>query len=182
MKKVVFILIIGLIITRYSVAQTDPNQVAKSHAGSIGLNIPVGEFAKTHFIGVGLGYAWSDHRFGPMKNLPAKWIGFTADAGVGYYFGKNETTAGYDYRYSNYFDLHAFGGIIYNPVKKANVAFSAGPIMNLYKGNADFGFGAKWNASYYIKSRLAIRPGVLYSKYKEAAALWSILLHATFNF
>jgi hypothetical protein len=182
MKKAVFILVIVVFIGRLSLAQTDPDQVAKSSVASIGVNIPAGEFAKTHFIGLGVDYAWSHHRFGQLAVLPAKWLGFNASGGISYYFGKKETTAGYDYRYGNYFDLYAFGGIIYNPVKKANIAFAAGPIMNLYKDNADFGFGAKWNASYYANNRLAIDPGIFYSKYSEAAALWTILLHLSYNF
>jgi hypothetical protein len=165
----------------YSQSEHDSHKPA-SHTAAIGINIPVGEFSETHFAGISLDYSWSKHRFGILKTLPEKVIGFIANGGIDYYFGKKETVAGYEYKYGSYTYLHAFGGIIYNPVKKGNISLMAGPTMGIYKGGSDIGFGVSWQGSYYFTQRIAFTPGILFMKHKEANALWAPFLRASYNF
>jgi hypothetical protein len=153
-----------------------------SNAAALGINVPVGEFSKTHIAGIGLAYSWSHHRFGNLNTVPKKLIGFTADGSIDYYFGKKENVAGYDYHYGGYIYLHVFGGAIYNPTKKMNIRLTTGPTMGIYKGSADFGFGVNLSGSYYINNTIAIGPAIIFLKHKEAAALWVGSIRGTYSF
>lgn len=160
---------------------------SKTHAQannsvSPGVNIPIGEFAQTHIAGISADYSWSRHRLGELNNLPGKAIGFIADGGIDYYLGKKETVAGYEFKYGGYLYLHTFAGGIYNLTKKMNVSLTAGPTLGFHKGHTDFGFGVNWRASYYFSEKIAITPGLIYMKHKEANALWSISIKATDTF
>ena len=95
MKKSILILTKSLFITITVLAQTNNLVVAaqnytngKDNAASFGINIPVGEFSKTHFGRIALDYSWSYHRFGTLQALPKMLIGFTANGGIDYYFGR----------------------------------------------------------------------------------------------
>ena len=181
MKKTLIILLTGLLVTKAVCAQTDISN-GKSHVAAFGLNVPLGEFSETHIAGISAHYSWSHHRFGKLKALPKKLIGFTANGGIDYYFGRKEVVAGYDYRYGGYIYLHAFGGIIYNPCKKGNITLTAGPTTGIYKGNADAGFGINLNGSYYFTDRIAFTPGVMYMKHDKTNALWAASFKATYIF
>lgn len=154
----------------------------KNNSVSLGINIPVGVFSKTHIAGISAGYSWSHHRFGNLDALPNKLIGFTAGGSIDYYFGKKETVAGYGYRYGGYIYLHVFGGAIYNPNKKMNITLTTGPTMGIYKGSADFGFGVNLGGSYYITNTIAIAPAIIFLKHKEAATLWVGAIRGTYSF
>lgn len=181
MKRTVFILMINLLATINLLAQTDIGK-GKTHLVAFGLNVPLGKFSETHIAGISVHYSWSDHRFGKLKALPKKTIGYTAYGGIDYYFGKNETIAGYDYRYGGYLYLHAFGGAIYNPCKKGNITLTTGPVMGIYKGNADIGLGITLNCSYHFSEKIAFTPGVIYMKHNKTDALWAASLKATYVF
>jgi len=170
-------------------AQTDNLVVAaqnytngKDNAASFGINIPVGEFSKTHFAGIALDYSWSHHRFGSLKALPKMLIGFTANGGIDYYFGKKETIAGYEYRYGGDIYFHLFGGAIYNPCKKGNITLTAGPTLGIYKGRADAGFGINIGGSYSLTDKIAITPGIICLKHNDAASLWVAAVRGTYSF
>lgn len=105
-----------------------------------------------------------------------------AAAGIDYYFGKKESVAGYDYTYGGYLHLYSFGGVIYNPSKKGNITFTAGPVMNIYKGATDVGFGFILNGSSYFTGKIAVTPGIMYTKYDKANALWAASCKATYIF
>jgi hypothetical protein len=187
MRRTVFIVIACLFATIKILAQDSvpgsPNYIkGKNNAGAFGINIPVGEFSKTHIAGIGLDYSWSHHRFGNLKVLPKKLIGFTAKGGIAYYFGKKETVAGYDYRYGGYLYLHAFGGAIYNPCKKGNITLTIGPTLGIYKGSADVGFGVNLGGSYSLTDKIALRPEIIFLNHHEAAALWVVTMRAVYSF
>lgn len=179
----VFLIVAGITASNIMLAQADSSDTpkGKSNAASIGVNIPVGEFAQTHIGGISLNYSWSHHRFGKLRVLPKKLIGFTANARADYYFGKKETVSGYDFKYSGYVYLHIFAGAIYNPCKQGNVVLTTGPTLGIYKGNADLGLGVNLNGSYYFNDRIAITPGVIYMKHNKANALWTASIKATYN-
>lgn len=157
-------------------------QKGKQHTIALGINIPVGAFSESHIAGIGSHYAWSNHRFGQLGQMPGKIIGITADGGVDYYFGKRETTAGYGFTFGSYFYLHAFGGVIYNPCTKGNITLTTGPTLGLYKGNAEVGVGVLLKGTYYISQRIGLTPGILYMKHALVNTLWSPSIRATYDF
>jgi hypothetical protein len=186
-EKTFLILITALFVSIKLLAQSDTSRLqnytnGKSNAAAFGINIPIGEFSKTHIAGISLSYSWSHHRFGNLKALPKKIIGLTANGGADYYFGKKETVAGYNYRYGGYVYLHAFGGAVYNPCKKGSITLTGGPTMGIYKGNADFGFGVNLGGSYYLTNRIIVLPGIIFLKHNKAAALWVGAILAAWTF
>jgi hypothetical protein len=180
MKKTVLIFIAALSAGINIAAQTNTN--GQSNTAIAGINIPAGEFSKTHIAGISLGYSWSHHRFGKLEALPKKIIGFTANGSMDYYFGKKEIVAGYHYRYRGYINLHAFGGIIYNPFKKGNITLTTGPAMGIYKNSTDFGFGLRLDVNYYFTNAIGIMPGIIFLKHTNATAIWVIAIRFAYCF
>ena len=186
-KKTVLILTASLVITIKVLAQAN-NPAAqnytngKNNAALFGINIPVGEFSKTHYAGISTGYTWSHHRFGNLQALPKKIIGFTAEGSFDYYFGKKETIAGYDYRYGGYIYLHAFGGAIYNPCKRGNISLTTGPTLGIYKGSVDAGYGAKLGGSYPVTDKIEIVTGIFFLKHNDAAVLLAVSVQIGYCF
>ena len=159
----------------------DHEAKSKSHAVAFGIYLPLGTFSKSHIAGAGIDYSWSHHRFG-VGVSSAKPVGFIINGGVNYYLGKTITTAGYDFRYGGYLNLYAMPGIIYNPVKNGNIALTAGPALNVYKGSANAGIGLNFFTNYFISENIAIGPGVLYKKHTNTDALWAVTIRATYIF
>jgi hypothetical protein len=187
MRRAVFNVIACLFATVKIFGQDDKPISAnytngKNNAGAFCINIPVGEFFKTHFAGISLDYSWSHHRFGNLKVLPKKIIGFTANGGIAYYFGKEEMVAGHDYRYSGYLYLHAFGGAIYNPCKKGSITLTTGPTLGIYKAIADVGFGINIGGSYSLTDKIGLGPEMIFLKHHEAAALWVCAVRGIYSF
>jgi hypothetical protein len=154
----------------------------KVNAVSLGVNLPLGNFSSTHSIGAGANYSWSDHRFGGMDVKPVKPIGFTANGGVIYYFGKKETVSGYTYDYHSYIFIHAYAGAIYNPWRKGNIILTAGPALGIYNGHTQFNIGSSLEGSYYLHGKIAITPGIIMMKESGADPLWATSLKATIAF
>ena len=153
------------------------------HILSAGILLPVDEFSLTHVVGMGVSYSWSNRRFGYLKVLPKRIIGFTADAGLKYFMGrKEEVVAGNEFRYGNYLYLHAFGGMIYNPLKEGNLKLLAGPAMGIYMGHGEFGWGGQLEGSYYLNERISLSPALFLFKHKEANALFSAMLKFDYSF
>jgi hypothetical protein len=195
MKRTLFILGILFLPMTGLLAQQGtviPKPVIKgnNNAVSLGINIPLGEFAQTHFGGIGADYSWSHHRFGRMTEMPKKRIGFTADAAVDYYAGKKGTVAGYPYKYGGYVYIHAFGGAMYNfSLTKyshfrgfGDISLLAGPAIGIYKSGNDPGFGIQLSSHYHINDKIAMRPVIIYMKRGKANALWAAGLQAAYNF
>lgn len=147
-----------------------------NNAVSIGINLPVGNFSSTHLIGIGAEYSPLRHTFQLFK---WKHLAFTYNGGVAYYFGKKETVSGYPYKYPGYIFIHAFGGLLYNPFKKASITLTAGPALRIYNGNARFNIGSKLELSYFISKKVAIGPGIIFMKESGADLLWSAAFKAT---
>ncbi len=181
------LLICFIVITDCVIGQSQrPNKhnhpSGSQHGISIGDHIPLGNFSSTHFLGVAANYSWSNHRFGRMDVKPVKPIGFTANTGVAYYFGKKETASGYPYKYPRYIFLHAYGGAIYNPNGKANIILTAGPAIGIYNGFTQFNFGATLEGSYYFNEKIAISPGIIFMKESGYNPLWTASLKAVIAF
>lgn len=178
---VVFYLLAKLTGQAQSVDTITHKQVkGKSQAVAFGIYIPVGVFSNSHIAGAGIDYSWSRHRFG-RDISPGKIIGLTVNGGINYYVGKRMTTAGYDFRYGGYTNLYAMPGIIYNPLKNGNVALTAGPVLNIYKGSANAGIGINLFSNYFVSENIAIGPGIIYKKHTNTNALWAVTIRASYR-
>ena len=170
----VIILSVFLIATTARAKASNDSLPGKSYRVSINLSVPVDEFSETHFLGAGVSYAWSNNRFGLLSKAPGKLLGFTADAGVDYFFGKKITESGIDFRFKNYWNLHAFGGVIFNEGTNINVRVLTGPTLGIYYGETEFGYGAMLDASYYITEKISLGPMLRFFKNKAANAQWGL--------
>lgn len=181
--KITFLLLIS--ISSFGQSQR-PNKhnypSGKMNAVSVGANLPLGSFSSTHVIGISAEYAWSDHRFGRMDVKPVRPFGFTANAGIAYYFGKKETVSGYPYDYPGYSFLHICGGVVYNPWKKGNINWTVGPALGIYNAHKQFNINSKLEGSYYFNERMGISPAIILTKEHGADALWIASLKATITF
>ena len=154
----------------------------KRQAVSAGPGIPLGDFSDTHFGGIHLEYARSNHRFGKLTAIPSVKIGFMAEAGLAYYFGKKEMVSGYSYRYPGYYFIHASPGFIYNLCKEGNIIFSAGPALGIYNGNMEFNIHSKLQGTYSVNEKMGITPALLIMKELSADPLFAVSLKATMAF
>ncbi|MFI5128659.1 MAG: hypothetical protein ACHQFX_01660 [Chitinophagales bacterium] len=183
-KTTVLFFLTGILTASELLAQRNANLPkitnGKSNAASVGIDIPVGEFSQTHFAGITLGYSWSHHRFGVVA--PKKPIGFTANGGIGCYFGKRSLIAGYEYRYSNYIFLHAFGGALFNPGKKGYIALTTGVAAGIYKEAVHPGLGAKLGAGYLLTGMISLAGSFSFLKYKDASGLCSAGIRVEYSF
>lgn len=179
MKKTVlfFLAFIVVIISAFS-QSTDIKKPVPEEKGillSTGIHLPVGDFSSTHLIGIAVDCSPSRHWFGLLKR---KKIAFTYNGGLAYYFGKKETVSNYPYKYPGYIFVHGFGGMLYNPAKKAAISLTAGPALAIYNGNTQFNIGTKLEASYNISTSIAIGPCILLMRESGADALWSLAIRA----
>ncbi len=141
------------------------------HCISAGILLPLGDFSSTHLCGIAVGYQPANHWFNLLKR---KQLAFTYNAGLAYYFGKKEMVSGYPYKYPGYFFLHAFGGILYNPVRKLDLTLTVGPALGIYNGNSRFNIGSKLEGTYYLKNKFAVSPGIILMKENKADPLWAV--------
>ncbi len=180
MKRKLFLSIAScsFIITSFAQQNSDdnPQSTARSNEVSLNINLPFSGYLKdiSNF-GLGLEYRWSNGRFGRMPALPSKPIGFTFNTGVDYYFGQKEDVGSYSYKYEGTTYFHAYGGIIYNPCKRGNISLTAGPSLELYDGNSEFGFGLNLSGSYYMCGcgNFGISPNVTLMKQGSSEAVVS---------
>jgi hypothetical protein len=183
-KKTAFLLMAAL-ATIISFGQ--PNADKKEYTGysnSIGLNLslPLGDFSNTHSFGLGLNYAWSNDRFGKRSARPENPVGFTFNAGVDYYFGKTETTGTYTYDYPGYTYFHAYGGIIHNPCTNGYIDLTAGPVLGVWDGGSEFGFGINLGGSFGICRNFGVNPFVTLMKHSDSDPLYTIGIRGHYNF
>lgn len=154
----------------------------KMNAVSAGILFPLGDFSSTHFIGVGAQYAWSNYRFGRMDVKPVRPVGFIANGGLAYYFGKKEMPGGYAYKYPGYVFLYLNGGVIYNPSNKGTIDLTAGPALGIYNGNNRFSISGKLEGVYYIKEGIGFSPSIMLMKEDGANAIWATSIKAVYCF
>ena len=145
------------------------------------LGIPMGNFASSHTIGFGLDYAWSarNHK---KDSVSDKLIHFAGNGGLNYHGGKKTTTAGNEVTYGGYTTAYIMAGIDCKWTAPLVLNLAAGPVMSIYKGDADFGFGVNLFSNYSISARVATGPGLQYRKFAEANALWAAILRVSYNF
>ncbi len=135
-----------------------------------GIQLPVGHFYKTHFLGAGAGLSYSDHRYGILPVKPVKKFGYTFHAGGHYFFGKKETVSGHSFRYSGYYLVHTYAGAMYNHGKRTHFEILAGPALGIYNGTTRFNIGGTLSATYYVNAKLGVSPSFMLTK--ENGAYW----------
>jgi hypothetical protein len=182
MKWIFFLLSTILVFPAFSQRYEKPEE-EKPRANSIGfsLNIPIGNFNSTHTIGFGLDYTWSTRSF-KKDSVSDKLIHFAANAGVSYYGGKRTTTAGNEFTYDGYTNVFVMPGIDCKWTAPLVLNLFTGPVMSMYKGDSDFGFGVNLISNYSISPRVAAGPGIQYRKFAETDALWAATFRFSYNF
>lgn len=177
------LLLIGIVSSAQSRPPGKHNHPSgKMNAAAAGIYLPFGDLSSTHISGIGIEYDWSNYRFGRLDVKPVKPFGFIANAGMTYYFGKNETVSGYPYKYPGYIFIHLYGGIIYNPSAKMNFNLTTGPALGIYNGNTRFNTGGKLEAVYYINNKWGISPAIIMMKEQGVNALWAASINASLCF
>jgi hypothetical protein len=178
-----------LIFCGFNASSQNPIETKKSdpakkysNAASFGIAIPTGMFNSSHSIGISAAYSYSNNKFGNFNSVPVKKIGFTANTGITYLFGKKETVSNFRYKYPGYAFLHAFGGIRYSPVKSGNLNFTAGTAVGFYNSLTAFFIGSKLEADYFVAKRIAISPGISMMKKSSTNPLWFVSLKSNIVF
>jgi hypothetical protein len=163
------LLIISILALSQALSQSTKENKLEAHPSyskiiSAGINIPFVEFTQTHWLGTCLNFSWSKNRFGISDKKTIKPIGFIADGGIDYYFGKKETVSGYPYQYNGFTYIHTYGGVIYNCGKHGNINLTTGPALGLENGFTTFFWGANLSGAYYFKKRTAVAPSIVFMK------------------
>ncbi|MDZ4795382.1 MAG: hypothetical protein SGI83_13965 [Bacteroidota bacterium] len=183
MKKKIFtfLLTIFFILPVLSQTSTSKKTVSpgKDIAVSFGVNLPIGNFSSTHFIGMAVDVSPARHTFGLTR--VRKFI-FTYNGGFAYYLGKKETVSGSPYKYPGYSFMHAFAGLLYNPIVKTSISLTAGPAIGIYNSTTRFTIGSKLAASYFVNSKIAVGPGIVIMKEFGSDPLWVVSVKATRRF
>lgn len=187
MKKTIFLVLAGAILTKAVLAQTTGSGIDKksskamSNAVAMGFSFPMGTFNRTHTAGITADYSRSKHRYG-NDDIAGKLINFALNAGVSYHAGKSASIAGYEFRYGGYFALYASAGIDYKPTMPVNIALTAGPLMSIYEGSTELGAGVNLFWCYFLSKNIAVGPGISFRKQSKANALWSGTIRASYAF
>ncbi len=187
MKKTIFLVLAGAILTTGVLAQKTGSRTDKksskamSNTVALGFSFPMGTFNRTHTAGITADYSRSTHRYG-NDAITAKLINFAINAGVSYHAGKSTSISGYEFRYGGYFTLYAAAGIDYKPAMPVNIVLTAGPVMSIYEGNTEIGAGVNLFWSYFLSKNIAVGPGISFKKQSKTDALWSGTIRASYAF
>lgn len=184
MKKTFLFLSVVLLCAGTAKAQSKNNgqNTGMSNSISAGFSIPFGDFSKTNSFGIGAQYDWSNHRFGKMSAKPAAPIGFTFNAGLDYYFGKEETVGSVTYEYSNLTYIHVYGGVMHNPCTNGYISLTGGPVLGLWDGDSDFGFGVSLAGSIGISDNIGISPSITLMKHSDSDPVYAGGIKVNFIF
>ena len=181
-KKLACIFSFLFIIYPAFAQKTDRNKNNQKHySNSISLNVdlPIGYFFKTHSIGIGINYLWSDRRLGRLNYFPDNPFGFIFNTGADLFFGKTDS---YNVSYGGYLYIHLYGGGIFNPSAKVNISLTAGPMLRIYKGDSQLGIGADLRGSYAMSNRISIATVITITKEKDADPFYIGSLQVSFAF
>ena len=181
--KCIFLLLSSILVLPAFSQQYRKPKEEKPRPNSIGfsLHIPIGNFNSTHTIGFGLDYTWSTRSF-KKDSVSDKLIHLAANAGASYYGGKRITTAGNEFTYDRYANFYLMAGIDCKWTAPLVINLVTGPVMSLYKGDTDLGFGVNLFSNYSISPRVAAGPGIQYRKFAETDALWAGIFRISYNF
>lgn len=141
----------------------------------------MGSFSSTHTIGFALDYTRSTRRY-EKDTFTYKLIHFAMNGGVSYHGGEKTATAGNEFTYGGYINIYAMAGIDCKPAMPIVINLTTGPVMSIYEGNADLGFGVNLFSNYYLSPTIALGPGILFRKFEKTDALWTSIFRASYSF
>ncbi len=175
MKRILLLLsFCGLIFFQVTAQSALRSRLSTSDAGielSAAIQLPLGDFASTHLIGLGIGVSPSYHTTGLFRKIK---IAFTYNSGVTYYLGKKETVSSYPYNYPGYFFIHAFAGALLIPSNKIEFSLAGGPAIGIYNGNARFNLGSKMDFNFHLNNKISVGAGLFFMKESGAYPLWAV--------
>jgi hypothetical protein len=177
MKKCIVFLFLAICVAASSRAQSPAN--GQDHLLSLNASLPLGRFSESHAAGIGLSYHWSNRRFGD-NITDRKLIGFTAQAGFDYLFGKNDTLLGHTFKNRNIIYVQIMPGIMCNPSPKTAITLSAGPSLGIYNGVSNIAVVASLSGSYHIGRKVSIGPSLVLRKHEEVDMYWTAGLSGRF--
>jgi hypothetical protein len=188
MKKILLFAITANLFVNTTMSQPkneEKGQQGQSNEVSLNFDLPVSGYLKDiSSFGIGAQYAWSNHHFGKMSSIPESPFGFTFNAGTDYYFGKKQSSGIYSIKYDGTTYLHAYGGGIFNPCDRGNISLTAGPSLELYNGDSQFGFGVNLSGSLYFNKcgRFALSPDFTFMKQGSSDPIYVAGLRCDLSF
>lgn len=175
MKRILLLLAFcGFVFLHVCAQSSSKNKLRKSDSRIdlfAGIQLPVGDFAGTHFIGLGVGVSPSYHTTGLFSKVK---IAFTYNGGLSYYLGKKELVSSYPYTYPGYLFIHAFVGALLIPSNKVEISLTGGPAIGIYNGNTRFNLGSKMDFNFHLNKKVSVGPGIIFMKESGADPLWSV--------
>jgi hypothetical protein len=159
LKKTLFLLITFILIHHILYSQQNKIRLASS------IQIAIGDFSVTHIAGLN-----ADILF--VKPDSTKNIRIVYKAGITYFFGKNQITSGYDYKYPGYLNIEAAVGLRKKMTEKINLQLTAGPAIGFYNQSTRFILVSELTADYKLNEKFLLGPLVKLLKETGANALW----------
>ena len=183
MKRILLLLACcGFIFLHICAQSSSKNKIRKNEIGidiSTAIQLPVGNFASTHLIGLGIGVSPSYHTTGLFSKVK---IAFTYNGGLSYYIGKKETVSSYPYTYPGYLFIHAFAGALLIPSNKIEISLTGGPAIGIYNGNTRFNLGSKMDFNFRLNNKVSVGPGIIFMKEPGADPLWAVSAKVLISF
>jgi hypothetical protein len=158
-KKRLFLFIAFIFIQTFVYCQQNKFRLASS------IQIPIGNFFTTHIGGLNVEILF-------MKPDSLKSTRLIYKAALSYFFGKNQTTSGYDYKYPGYLTIEGGIGIRKGLTEKLNLQLTAGPAIGFYNKSTRFIIVSELTADYSINEKLLLGPLLKLLKETGANALW----------
>ncbi len=180
MKKVAVLILLMRCFTGSSQELADSSLRRHHHLAGLGISMPLGELASTHYPGIQLHYQWYPHEIG--RSLMKRPWRFIAGAAVAVFPGKGEKIVGRNFRYRDYFYFNLSGGLSYQLLPALFTSILAGPGLSINGPTTRAGLGMNWSAGWFASSRLSIGPAVDYRKHTKTNALWTASIRASYSF
>lgn len=176
MKKFVIILILSH-YSFFAKCQEPSRKInilsGQKYTSSIGIILPLGDFASTHFLGLSTEFSLSNHRFGRLENVPSQKIGWLVSGGCDFFFGKKEIISTASYKYPVYIIPYLGGGIILNSGKNTSISLIAGPAISLYNKTTRLNFKSTFQYNYSISKDISAGIRLTITKESISEPLWS---------
>ncbi len=181
-KQFLFMIINWLVISVFAQENKALTEPVGYRFLSASVQLPLGNFSNTHFIGAGISYTMIGKINMDSTGELKKRLTWKAEGGSLFYSGKKEETDLYAYKYPLYTVLYLSGGGLFCLTKKTTLDLALGPALGLYDGTARFTLYSKVHGSYTIHKKIGIGPELLMLKEKTSDPLWGGSLRVSYTF
>lgn len=176
MKKSLPILIVGLFwgsgaLSQQTMAPDSVFQLLRP-AVTAGVQLPLGNFAVTHYPGLSVNYSRNLSRK-PVPFFSHKWVGLSSQFGITAWPGKKQRIGNGQYRYGIYSMGYVQAGINWIPVKKMAVSLFTGPAAGYYSRTVRVAVTGMLQTSWQISTNLYFRPSAGLWMETKTNALWT---------